>query len=136
MQIQQNCEMKKTSKVINNHSEDVGRSIYHKKGPLIRAEFANYMEKNVDSPSKKIKLADEVDKEKEKRMQVMDEADAQTRKINAKAYLEAEKEKRDASLPTGRRRRLNAIDKRFLQDLIFEEIFQSSKQDFPQGKLQ
>ena len=135
IQIQQNQDMRNSSKVIAMHSEGVGRSIYHKKGSIIRAEFANYMDTNVDSPRKKIKLSENIDKEKAQKMQIMENADAETRQLNAKAYLEAQKEKRDTNLPTGRRRRLTQVDKQFLQNLIYAEVFQSRKQNFPQGNV-
>lgn len=134
-QIQKNSDMKKTAKIINMHSEDVGRLVYHKNGPRIRAEFANFMDVNVDSPAKKIKLTDEVDIEKERKMQALEEADAEKRKQDAEAYLESEREKRKRSLPIGKRRRLTAQQKEFLQELVFKELFNSTYQDFPDGKL-
>ena len=67
-------------------------------------------------------------------MQELEEADAEARKLNAKEYLTAERKRRDRSLPTGKRRRVNSLDKEFLLELVFNEVFQSTYQNFPDGK--
>ena len=133
-QVQKNSKMKENSKLITMHSEDVGRHIYHKSGPQIRAEFGNFMDVNVDSPTKKVKVTDNDDKQREEKMQELEEADAEARKLNAKEYLTAERKRRDRSLPTGKRRRVNSLDKEFLLELVFNEVFQSTYQNFPDGK--
>ena len=127
--VQRNESMKNKSKVITGHSEDVGRKWYDPTKQKTKCEFTNFMhhkEKNKEIVP---------DAEKQKRMLAIEEEDELARKMNAEEFLENEKARKMKNAPLSKRHRVNAADRLFLMQFIFEQVFQSLKQEFPKGKL-
>ena len=127
--IQSNPDMKTKSKVINGHSSEVGMKIYDKSNSRVKSEFVNFMhnkEQNQNEPH-------DIDLEKEKKMLTLEQADEEERKRDAIQFLTKEKERRSKSFTPGLRVKVNSGDRHFLQELVYAEIFDSTRQHFPKG---
>lgn len=126
--------MKNKAKILNCHSSEVGRLVYDKSNSRSRAEFVNLMNKK-ENPNED-EFMSKIDTVKKGKMKEVAEADAQARVQSAKDYLDSLKTKRSDSLTCGPRVRVNQVDKLILQQMIFKDLFNSIKQNFPQGIVQ
>ena len=123
--IQQNDEMRKNSKNLLMHSEDVGRIIYQNK-PTIRSEWIHSMD-HIEGSKEKIDL----DMDTEMEMKEVEEADELARLQYAEQFNLDDREQRNASRRCSKRCRVPANDRLFLQKLIYKELFGSMYQVFP-----
>ena len=120
--------------ILNNHSRDVGRIIYDKSAPMIRAEFVAHRDA-VENPEKSPELCTEFEKEMEDEMENLEREDRQVRERNARAFLQAEKSKRSHGNVVGPRVRVTQEDRIFLQQFVFEEVYASEYGDFEKGEF-
>ena len=72
--------------ILNNHSRDVGRIIYDKSAPMIRAEFVAHRDA-VENPEKSPELCTEFEKEMEDEMENLEREDGQVRERNARLIV-------------------------------------------------
>ena len=124
--------MRKKSKVLNNHTEEVGFVVYDGSGPRIRGEFINHINA-IESPFKKKPIATEFDVEREKLMLQVDNKDETSRLQEARDFLEADKRNQQQN-QSGKRIKLSSLDRTTLQTILFEDMFMSVKKDFPDFK--
>ena len=113
------------------HSEDVGRQIYDKSNARTRAEFINSISSKETPQKKREKRGD---KKRRIEMNQMEEEDAKNRKKNAAEFLQKLRIENSQNRRKSSRCNLSPPDRRFLQKLVFEEVFQSKLQEFPKGK--
>ena len=123
--IQQDDEMRKNSKKLLMHSENVGRIIYQNK-PTIRSEWVHSMDL-MEGTAEKIDL--DVDTERE--MKELDEADELARLQYAEQFNLDDRQQRNVNRRCNKRCRVPANDRLFLQKLIYKELFGSIYQVFP-----
>ena len=127
--IQNNLDMRKKSKVLNNHEPEVGLAIYDGSGARIRSEFINHINA-IESPFKKKPLESDFDVEREKLMLQMEKNDESSRLQEAKEFLEAERINQQRN-QSNKRIKVGSIDRALLQTILFEDMFHSVKKDFP-----
>ena len=132
IQIQRREDMRAKSKVLNNHSQDVGRIIYDKSGPVVRVEFVAHRDA-IENPQKSSEPLTEFESEMQEDMEKMDKEDKKIRERNARSFLEAQKEKRSQNKVVGPRICVGQADRIFLQEFVFEEVFCSIYSYFPKG---
>ena len=125
--IQTDSEMRKNSKKLLMHSENVGHAIYHEV-PTIRSEWVHRMEQ-VEAPDGKVES--EVDIEMETEMDELEKADAEARVEYAEKFALEDRIQRNMNRRCSTRCKVPSNDRVFLQKLIFKELFGSVYQTFP-----
>lgn len=129
-EIQSNENMKTKSKVINMHSEEVGRHVYDKSNSRTRAEFVNSMTSK-ETPLKEMKKRP--DKKRKIEMEQMEDKDSKTRKKHAQEFLQTLRSERIQNRKRNTRCCMSPPDRSFLLNLVYQEVFHSIRQEFPKG---
>ena len=130
--LQSNEKMQVRSKLINCHSERVGRSNYERRKPIIRTEFINFCDRR-DNPRNPTKEMTRAELEKRKEMLEVNKRDAEERQRRAEEVLQRDREERNKSKSLGKRCKVLPNDRFTLQQLVLREVFGDICLDFPQG---
>ena len=129
--IQRNPKMKNKADVLNCHSKEVGQKVYDQSNTRTKSEFTNFMNKK-ENPSEN-EILSNIDSDKKSKMKALAKADNEARLKNAQEYLDSLKAKTYENTKLGKRVKVNQLDRILLQQLIFQDLFGSIKQDFPKG---
>ena len=135
--IQGSEDMKKNSGALNMHSEQVGKQHYDLSKFTVRPEFVNHvehMEGSSDAASKEETLTD-FEKERLARMHEVEMEDAIVRRNIAQKFMSETKKMKGKNDSLGPRRKVNPLDRAFLQTLVHQQIFMCAENpQFPRGK--
>ena len=134
--IQSSEDMKKNSKALNMHSEQVGKQNYDVSKFTVRPEFVNHVEhmEGLPVPQSTDKDLSQFDKERLERMHEMEMEDAIVRKSIAEKFLTEERRLKGKNVPLGARCKVNSLDRAFLQTLVHQEVFKCAENpQFPRG---
>ena len=126
--IQTNEAMQEKSDILNMHSKEVGRVIYAK-FPTIRSEWVHsmqYIEDGHNGPSQ-----GDPDKQKEKEMNDLEEADEQAKMIYAQNFALEDRIERTSNRRFNPRCNLPSNDRNKLMKLVYKEVFGGVYQTFP-----
>ena len=126
--IQTNEAMKDLSDILNMHSGQVGRVIYAK-FPTIRSEWVHSMQYLEDGHSGA--SHGELDKEKEKEMNDVEEADEQAKLKYAQNFDLEDRLERTSNRRCNPRCNLPSNDRNKLMKLVYKEVFGGVYQTFP-----
>ena len=121
--------MKKKVKILNNHSLKVGQDIYDKTNSRVRVEYIGYLN-NIEKKKETLVEKEENVEREERKKKLMIEDD-KLREQNAREFLIEEDKKKKRNIGFTRRCNVKPAYKTFLQEVIFQEIFQSNIQKFP-----
>ena len=124
--IQSREDMASRCKLLNMHSRAVGLNHYEPTQMKQRAEWVNHMFIK-ESPLK----VEDISNRNEETTRKMDEEDEILRIKIAKEKIRIHKEKSKEHIQLSRKIRVKPMDKEFLQKIVYEDIFFSKRETFP-----